>query len=59
MLTSVVFPDPFGPKSPTGSPGATDRATPERILVAPNAFVIPSADSSVFTVCPPGGRTAG
>src|SRR5690606_18774882 len=38
-LSMVDLPEPFGPRSPTISPGATLISTPSRTVWAPNAFL--------------------
>ena len=35
LLKSVVLPEPFGPITPTISPGPTDIVTPSTALIAP------------------------
>ena len=35
LLNSVVLPEPFGPITPTISPGPTDKLTPSTALIAP------------------------
>src|SRR6185436_180095 len=38
LLNSVVLPEPFGPMTPTISPGPTDKVTPSTALIAPYDF---------------------
>src|SRR5262245_13350007 len=49
---SVVLPAPFGPMSPTISPGATSRLAPETAWSPPNRFRTPATSRSATS----GGR---
>jgi hypothetical protein len=42
-LIVVVFPAPFGPKSPYTDPRRTARSTPQTARLAPNDFSSPDA----------------
>src|SRR5438105_3931022 len=50
-LSSVVLPDPFGPKIPTISPGAIDNETSETALSPPKRFVSSITSSSTAPAC--------
>src|SRR5512132_1023528 len=42
MRSSVVFPQPDGPRKHTNSPGSTDRLTPRSAMNTPNFLAMPS-----------------
>src|SRR5262249_7199096 len=46
---SVVLPAPFGPMSPTTSPGATSRLAPRTAWSPPNRFRTPATSGTVTT----------
>src|SRR3989442_342850 len=49
-LKSVVFPEPFGPITPTVSPSATTTSTPSRATSPPNRTVSPATSSRLTVV---------
>src|SRR3954465_12650273 len=52
MLISVLLPAPFWPMRPHTSPDATDRSTPPRAIVAPNALRMPRISKRGGEVAP-------
>src|SRR5829696_4178574 len=60
MRTTVVFPAPLGPSSPSTDPWGTVRSTPARAVVAPKRFARPSTTiASVMTgTLGPGGDSS-
>src|SRR5579871_5320098 len=53
-LSSVVFPAPFGPTTPTASLADTEKSTPSSTRRAPNIFVRPSPLRRGRPACAPG-----
>ena len=44
--TVVVFPDPFGPSSPSTDPAGTRKLSPSRASTVPKAFRSPSTSTA-------------
>src|SRR5215203_6858257 len=52
ILTSVDFPAPLGPSSPTSSPSPTSTSTPARARTLPYCFVSPRAEKAALLTAP-------